>query len=146
MHTELARILPMFGSYEAYEKAFTTTAAAAGSGDEACAGTQGTGDAAEEDVVEMVKRGFKNLVCHAAIDFLYDLLAGAHDKGIKDAVRAASLKDAKWMEGSGLAPLRELFRLLTAHRAMVQIDGGPPAPEARTLKRYKSEVGDDDEG
>jgi hypothetical protein len=50
------------------------------------------------------------------------------------------------MEGSGLAPLRELFRLLTAHRAMVQIGGGPPAPETRTLQRYKSEVGDDDEG
>jgi hypothetical protein len=73
----------MFGSYEAYEKAFPTTAAAAGSGDDALAGPEGTGEAAEEDVVERVKREFKNLVCHAAMDFLYDLLAGAHDKGSK---------------------------------------------------------------
>ena len=32
------------------------------------------------------------------------------------------------------------FRMLTAHRAMVQIGGGPPALEGRTLKRWQSDA------
>lgn len=142
LYGELSLILPTFASYSAYEAAFPVEPAA----DSTPAQPQGSGAAADdEDAVEKVKRRFHNSASHAAINFLYDVMAGVHDTAIKEAVRAASLKDAKWMDSSTLTPLRDLYRTLTAHRAMVQLSGGPPAPETRVLQRYKSEACEDDE-
>ena len=141
LHKELVGIMPMFGSYVAYEKCFPVKVAEAGSEEEegdVLAEPQGTDNGG--DAIDNVKKRFKNLASHAVIDFLYDLLSGVHDKGVKDAVRASTLKDAKWLECSGLGQLRDVFRMLTAHRAMVQIGGGPPALEGRTLKRWQSDA------
>ena len=85
------------------------------------------------------------MASHATIDFLYDLLAGVHDGAIKEAVRASSMQAAKWMEPENMNSLRDLHRMLTAHREMVQIGEGAPLPETRTLQRYNSEAGDDDD-
>ncbi len=150
LHGELSEVLPMFAGYASYEKAFPMTAAAPSSepADSSLAAPQGQDDGAasdDEDAVDKVKRRFHNSVTHSAINFLYDVLAGVHDDAIKEAVRGASLRDAKWMESGALAGLRDIFRSLTAHRAMVQLSGGPPAPEARTLQRYKSEAHDEAE-
>jgi len=82
LRKELQGVMPMFDSYPAYEKAFPVQATAAASDegdDDAHAEPQGTGQ--DEDRVDVVKKGFKNLASHAVIDFLYDLLAGVHDKG-----------------------------------------------------------------
>ena len=149
LYKELAQVIPMFESYPAYANAFPTTKSNActaelgdGDGEAALAEPQGT----QEDGVSSVKRKFKNPATHAAIDFLYDLLSGIHDKAIKDAVmKATSLHGAKWTETDGMSALRDLFRLLTAHRGMVQIGDGPPPPESRVLKRYRSQGGEDDE-
>jgi len=153
LHTELSKIMPLFANYSTYEAAFpisrpvpqedslaTSQGAVEGGG----TGAAAADEAPEEDAVEVVKRRFHNMASHATINFLYDVMAGTHDGAIKEAVRGSSLNGARWMESEKLAPLRDLFRSLTAHRAMVQLSGaGPPPPETRTLQRYKSDAGDE---
>jgi hypothetical protein len=133
----------MFNSYVTYEKSFPVKVADAGDAEGGALaepqGTDGSGDA-----IDIVKKRFKIATTHSVIEFLYDLLSGVHDKGIKDAVRGSSvgqqsLKDVKWMDCSALPALRDVFRSLTAHRAMVQIGSGPPALEGRSLKRWQSD-------
>jgi len=101
----------------------------------------------DDEPVEKMKKGFHNSASHAVINFLYDVMGGCHDSAIKEAVKASNLKEAKWMEVKSLANLRDLHRTLTAHRSMVQLNGGPPVPDSRTLQRHQSEAGEggDDE-
>lgn len=142
LRLEAAEALEMFSNYVAYEKAFPLA-------EDALAEPQGqVGEpAVETDRFEQVKGKFKNMATHAVLDFCYDLMAGAHDKAIKEAVRATPLKDVKWTDCSGLAGLRDIFRTLTAHRAIVHIGGAgaPPDPASRTLKQYNSDAGEDTE-
>ena len=149
LHKELGSIMPLFADYAAYEAAFPVSRPVPPQED-SLAPPQGEVEgggaeaAAEEDALDVVKRRFHNTASHATLNFLYDVMGGTHDGAIKEAVRGSSLPGAKWMESEKLAPLRDLFRSLTAHRAMVQLSGGgPPPPETRTLQRYKSEAGDD---
>ena len=151
LHTELANILPMFENYAAYQIAFPSEPAADPEADPEADSTlaqpQGTDGATpdDEDAVERVKRKFHNTASHTAINLLFDVMAGLHDPAIKDTVKAAtSLKDANWMEAGALTPLRDLHRTLTAHLAMVQISGGPPAAEGRAMQKRNSDAGEED--
>jgi hypothetical protein len=153
---EVAEVIGHFCNYRRYEKAFAD-------------GTSGTGrqppDASREapareagesgedmlvesaapeqdrDPVDVMKAKYKNKASHSIIDFLYDLLSCTHDKVIGEVVTTTAIKDAQWLEASGLESLREVCRLLNLHTTVISTSvEGPPGEATRTLKRYKSEA------
>ena len=84
-----------------------------------------------------MKQNCQNRVSHLTIDFLYDVMVGIHDEPLKTALKGTALKDLRCLEVNSMDQCREIFRMLTAHKTVVQVDAsGPPAVSARTLQRW----------
>ena len=59
-----------------------------------------------------------------------------HNDSLKAALKGTALKDLRCLEVNGMDGLREIFRMLTAHKTVVQVAAsGPPAVSARALQR-----------
>jgi hypothetical protein len=95
------------------------------------------------DPVAALKHLYKNKASHLVVDFMCDVMMTNHDAIISQAVNAYPLKDIKWLELSGFEPLREIYRLLTMHRIVIEVGttGCPPTP-ARVLGRTVSDPAD----
>ena len=82
------------------------------------------------DPVSAMKLRYKNKIAHAMIDFLYDVMACTHDKRIAEMLKTTAIKDVRWLDVPGLEDLREIFRLLNLHRAVMETHHSdvPPGP------------------
>ena len=94
-----------------------------------------------------MSHGIKTKVGLLCTDFMFDLLAGAHDPIIRNALQTTG-KDTPW--GALEIPAwQELHRVLSLQRSVVAADdGAPPVASTRVLRRYASasERGDGTDG
>ena len=144
--SDMDAILPNFPDYIAYEAAFLPSDAVQAETDPdseslALALTQGNEEQANSsDAVEAFKQTHtKTKVGTVTVDFLYDLLAGAHDEKFKAPLKEYSLKEMNWAE-LDLAPLKELGRQVNLQRTVELEQSEPPNASARALRRYASET------
>ena len=155
---DLECVLRNCDSYTMYEKAFggniDSASAAHDANDGAESGNAGQPRSEDtgiigDNTVETFKtsNGITTKVGALCCDFVFDLLAGAHDAIIKTAVQNTG-KDTPW-GALEIPPWQELHRVLSLQRSVVAADdGAPPVASTRVLRRYASaaERGDGSEG
>jgi hypothetical protein len=155
---DLECVLHNCASYVRYEKAFgghiDSGSAVHDANDGAESGNAGQPRSEETGILgDCSVETFKTSNCITTkvgalcCDFVFDLLAGAHDAIIKTAVQNTG-KDTPW-GALEILPWQELHRLLSLQRSVVAADdGAPPVASSRVLRRYASatERGDGTEG
>ena len=135
-------LLSVFSDYGKYEAELAPTGVEAESGCDAQ--EPESGDA--EDQLSRLKKKYASMTHARIMEFCYDLMSGVLDEPIKQTLAAKKNIDAcKWLEVKELPALREIYRLLNQHRHVVTPKESMPAPGTKTLKRYDSESGRDEQ-
>ena len=98
--------------------------------------------------MSIVKNKYTNKATHEVIDFLYTMMSGHFDIAISQAIKLnkGEIKGILWAEVDGLTAMRDIYRLLNMHKAVVCTGTSiPPEVGRRTLQRYNSESQNDPE-
>ena len=100
------------------------------------------------DELSIVKDKYTNKATHEVIDFLYHIMSCNSDEPILQVIKAnkGDLKNIAWSEADGFSAMREIYRLLNMHKAVVNTGtSNPPEVGRKTLQRYNSESQEDPE-
>ena len=145
---DLEAVLPHFDSYVKFEKAFPLDVQVqdnahvtnAGPGDEQLAND-------DLDPVERMRKN-KGKAGVSAINFLYDLFSGVYNDQIcQEVQKEPVLTKISWPCVDTLQGLKELTAQLQIHKSVVRVNAtDPPPASTRTLKRYGTEEGADNDG
>jgi hypothetical protein len=137
---DLVEVMKYFVGYPQYELAFPVRA----TNDTQTVNVEGGDDGGGilADPVEDLKAGIGKAGM-AAIDFFYDLYAGAYDNALRDAMKAEPIiSKIKWNEVGQMDGFKEMLRQLLIHKATVKVTGdgdAPPPTASRALTRHGSD-------